>query len=151
MGLNVALGGGHGRRRTGWRSLPRRIQRVRVSIASHAHRSLPNWQEGRHPHCHFSEPVQASLALRPVGSLPKVTFVASLRHAISPAKPLLLGPNRCPGGTLLHRRSAPQGRLPTTDLRRAIDPACSECAGPYAPTSAPRHLRCCRAIVWNVS
>ena len=33
--------------------LPRRIERVRVSIASHARRSFPKWQEGQHPHCHF--------------------------------------------------------------------------------------------------
>jgi hypothetical protein len=33
--------------------LPRRIERVRMSIASPHHAAFPKWQEGRHPHCHF--------------------------------------------------------------------------------------------------
>src|SRR6516225_2143192 len=32
--------------------LPRRIERVRVSITS-PRAAFPKWQEGRHPHCHF--------------------------------------------------------------------------------------------------
>src|SRR5216684_3044767 len=33
--------------------LPRRIERVLMSIAYPAHAAFPLWQEGRHPHCHF--------------------------------------------------------------------------------------------------
>ena len=33
--------------------LPRRIERVRMSITSPHHAAFPKWQEGRHPHCHF--------------------------------------------------------------------------------------------------
>src|SRR6202035_4261392 len=33
--------------------LPRRIERVRMSIASPHHAAFPKWQEGRHPHCHY--------------------------------------------------------------------------------------------------
>src|SRR6202011_974593 len=35
--------------------LPRRIERVRMSIASPHHAAFPKWQEGRHPHCHFRD------------------------------------------------------------------------------------------------
>ena len=33
--------------------LPRRIERVRMSIASPHHAAFPKWQEGLHPYCHF--------------------------------------------------------------------------------------------------
>src|ERR1700736_3069609 len=35
--------------------LPRRIERVRMSIASPHHAAFPKWQEGGHPHCHFRD------------------------------------------------------------------------------------------------
>ena len=49
--------------------LPRRIERVRVSIASHAHWSLPQIAGGSAFALSLSRPAQASLTLRPAGSL----------------------------------------------------------------------------------
>ena len=87
--------------------LPGRIERVRVSIASRAHRSLPQMAGGSTSALSLSRPAQASLALRPVESLsrPKATFVARLQPSQLPSQAARQLPDpidNCPGGTLLH-------------------------------------------------
>jgi hypothetical protein len=87
--------------------LPRRIERVRVSIASHAHRSLPQLAGGSTSALSLSRPAQASLALRPVGSLsrPKATFVARLQPSQLPSQAARQLPDSIdnyPGGIFLH-------------------------------------------------
>src|SRR5262245_39910543 len=88
-------------------SLPRRIERVRVSIASHAHRSLPQMAGGSTSALSLSRPAQASFALWPVGSLsrPKATFVARLQPSQLPSQAARQLPDSIdnyPGGILLH-------------------------------------------------
>src|SRR4249920_3155427 len=53
-----------------------------------AHAAFPKWQEGRHSALSLSRPAQASLTLRPAGSLsrPRATFVTRLQPMRLPAQ-----------------------------------------------------------------
>src|SRR5262249_7503000 len=69
--------------------------------------SLPQLAGGSTSALSLSRPAQASLALRPVGSLsrPKATFVARLQPSQLPSQAARQLPDpidNCPGGTLLH-------------------------------------------------
>ena len=71
--------------------LPRRTERVRMSIASRARWSLPRLAGGSASALSLSRPAQASLTLRPAGSLshPRRPLSRGSSPAGCPAKPLV--------------------------------------------------------------
>ncbi len=74
-----------------------------------AHAAFPKWQEGRHP-LSLSRPAQASLALRPAGSLSR------------PRRPLSRGssPSGCPAEPLVSYRINPAEPLVSYRINRQL-------------------------------
>jgi hypothetical protein len=100
--------------------LPRRIERVRVSIASLARRSFPQMAGGSASALSLSRPAQALLALRPAGLLsrPRRPLSRGSDPASYPAKPL--ASFRIQSTTIRVESSSTddsrlQGALPSTD------------------------------------
>src|SRR6185312_8953247 len=86
---------------------PDGLERVRLSVASPLHAGLPRISGGSASMTSLSRPAQASLTLRPVGSLdrPMAAFVTRLRPARLPrrAARLLPGPtDNFLDGSFLH-------------------------------------------------
>ena len=110
--------------------LPRRIERVRVSIASPLTLAFPKWQEGRHPHCHFRGLLRLhSVTARRIAQPPKATFVTRLQPNQLPSQAARQLPDLSTiiRGILLHRCFAPSGRTAMTGL---LDCSCARLSPP---------------------
>src|SRR5262245_41428886 len=86
--------------------LPRRIERVPMSITSRTRCSLPRLAGGSASAVSLSGPAQASLTLRPAGSLSHPSDLcreAPAGSVTQPSRSPASGPiDNYPGGTLLH-------------------------------------------------
>ena len=123
--------------------LPRRIETGARVGCFPVPRGLPRISGGSASATSLSRPAQASLALRPAGSLnrPKAAFVARLRRGRLPSRAACQLPDQTDnylGGTLLHWRCAPSGRTEKSGLTHRSLSAITAGGG----TVAYRHAFC---------